>query len=102
MGAGKRIKRGERKRGQGGEVTTGMNRRKGKKLKRKQSKDKRRQEASQLLQARPGGHMQRRSMKTASTEGPQLPHGPAAPVPRESFSKQENEQRFLLPSTTKA
>lgn len=83
MGAGKRIKREERKRGQGGEVTTGVNRRKGK----KQSKDKRRQEASQLLQARPGGHMQRRSMKTASTEGPQLPHGPAAPVPQGVFQQ---------------
>lgn len=39
------------------------------------------------------GHMQRRSMKTASREEPPLPHGPAAPVPPGTLSASRRMSR---------
>lgn len=83
-------------------MTKGMSRRKGEKLKGEETKQGQTQTIH--ITASPSktrGHMQRHSTKTASTEGPGFPTARQLLCPRESFSKQENEQRPLLPSTTK-
>jgi hypothetical protein len=88
MEAGKRIKREERRRRQDWGMTKGMSRRKGEKLKGEETKQGQTQTIH--ITASPSktrGHMQRHSTKTASTEGPQLPHDPAAPVPQGIFQQ---------------